>query len=71
VNFPARWHDADFNGVLPRGTPVAQCIPVRRELWAGRFETMSREWIEKLSHTTDRLTRETGVYRRNFRAPKR
>ena len=33
INFPARWHDADFNGVLPKGTPVAQCIPVKREKW--------------------------------------
>src|SRR5579872_969497 len=41
VHFPARWHDADFNGVLPKGTPVAQCVPVKRENWTGRFETLS------------------------------
>jgi hypothetical protein len=31
IQFPARWLDAGFEGVLARGTPVAQCIPVRRE----------------------------------------
>ena len=34
--FPARWLDAGFAGVLARGTPVAQCIPVRREAWSWR-----------------------------------
>jgi len=33
INFPAFWHDADFNGVLPKGTPVAQCVPVKRDIW--------------------------------------
>src|SRR5262249_27918953 len=36
VNFPAHWHDTDFEGVLPKGTPVAQCIPVKREGWQMR-----------------------------------
>ena len=35
INFPARWHAIDFNGTLPKGTPIAQCIPVKRESWAG------------------------------------
>ena len=26
IHFPARWHDQNFNGVVPKGTPVAQCI---------------------------------------------
>ncbi|MCG8461128.1 MAG: hypothetical protein MI919_32995, partial [Holophagales bacterium] len=25
IHFPARWSDPDFTGLLPRGTPVAQC----------------------------------------------
>ena len=33
VHFPARWCDPDFNGVLPAGTPVAQCLPVKRDNW--------------------------------------
>jgi len=43
IHFPARWHDADFNGVLPRGTPIAQCVPVRRENWAGHIGALTRE----------------------------
>jgi hypothetical protein len=33
IHFPARWNDPNFSGVLPKGTPVAQCVPVKRESW--------------------------------------
>lgn len=71
VSFPARWHDQNFNGVLPKGTPVAQCLPVKRENWVGRFQTMSNEAVVRLIDTHDAIRRETGVYRHQFRAPKR
>ena len=71
VNFPARWHDANFNGVLRKGTPVAQCIPIKRETWSARFETLSADAAARLVKTRDALDREKDVYRRQFRAPKR
>jgi hypothetical protein len=71
LHFPARWHDTGFNGVLPKGTPVAQCLPVKRESWAGRFDVLSGEDTALLIETQDAMGRETGVYRRQFRAPKR
>src|SRR6202451_2761070 len=51
VNFPARWHDTGFNGVLPKGTPVAQCLPVKRESWSGRFEVLSCAANERMMET--------------------
>ena len=71
LNFPARWHDTDFNGVLPKGTPVAQCLPIKRESWTGRFEALSAEATARILKTRDAMSRETDVYRRQFRAPKR
>jgi hypothetical protein len=71
VHFPAHWHDADFNGVLPKGTPVAQCIPVKREKWTSRIEAMSPEAELQLDDTVSSVGREAGVYRRQFRARKR
>src|SRR5580700_9635723 len=71
VAFPARWHDAAFNGVLPKGTPVAQCLPVKRESWAGRCDVLSEEATERLLETRESMESETDVYRRHFRAPKR
>jgi hypothetical protein len=71
INFPARWHDANFNGVLPKGTPVAQCIPIKREIVAGDFGTMSKDDAERLSKNSTWVNSETNVYRHNFRARKR
>jgi hypothetical protein len=71
VHFPARWNDAGFNGVLPKGTPVAQCLPVKREVWSAVFEELSADGIRRMMETQDATDREAGIYRRQFRAPKR
>jgi hypothetical protein len=71
VNYPARWHDTSFNGVLPKGTPVAQCLPIKREAWTERFDVMSGEDSSRMIKTRTAIGQETGVYRRRFRAPKR
>jgi len=70
LNFPARWHDAGFNGVLPKGTPVTQCLPVKRESWSARFETLSEDDTARIIATRDAIARDTDVYRRRFRVPK-
>ena len=71
MSFAARWHDPNFNGVLPKGTPVVQCLPVKRESWLGDFEVLSTEDTTRLLATKKALLREAGVYRRQFRVPKR
>ncbi|HZL31017.1 MAG TPA: hypothetical protein VFC54_08145, partial [Pseudolabrys sp.] len=71
IAFPARWHDTNFNGVLPKGTPVAQCIPVKREKWVSRIEAMSAEEAVRLHETASTIANDFAVYRREFRAPKR
>ena len=71
MSFPARWHDTEFSGVLPKGTPIAHCMPVKREKWTARFEVLSREAAERLSETANTIANEFGIYRREFRAPKR
>jgi hypothetical protein len=71
INIPARWHDTAFSGVLPKGTPVAQCVPVKREKWAARFEALSGEAAARLNETAGSIANELGVYRREFRAAKR
>ncbi len=71
IHFPARWRDPSFNGVLPKGTPVAQCIPVKREVWGATFEELSPEGVARMMQTQDATDSESGVYRQQFRAPKR
>lgn len=33
VNFPFVLNDATFEGLIPAGTPIAQVIPVKRDVW--------------------------------------
>jgi hypothetical protein len=71
IHFPAQWRDADFQGVLAKGTPVAQCIPLKRKTWEPRFEQITGEAVQRLHDTASAVSREQSVYRRQFRAPKR
>jgi hypothetical protein len=68
IHFPAHWHDAGFSGVLPKGTPVAQCFPIRREPWAARTTTLSDEGAGRVQDVLGDIGREKGVYRKRFRA---
>src|SRR2546421_25776 len=71
INFPAYWRDLSFNGVLPKGTPVAQCLPLKRDTWAAQFETIDAAAAARLQELSVAVTQEQGIYRRQFRAPKR
>ncbi len=31
IQYPAVWLDPAFSGIVPKGTPIAQCIPVPRQ----------------------------------------
>jgi hypothetical protein len=68
ILFPAVWVDPAYEGVLQRGTPVAQCFPVRREpidLEVAAFETRD---VARYEATADKLLSEPGHYRKQFRA---
>ena len=68
IHFPARWHDANFSGVVPKGTPVAQIFPVRRETWAASTAAFTEEDTQRAHDIIREIRREKGVYRRGFRA---
>jgi hypothetical protein len=70
IHFPARWLDPSFEGVLPRGTPVAQCIPVRREALKLAFAPLAGEAAERFALVKDAIAAEPGVYRKRYRAAK-
>jgi hypothetical protein len=70
VHFPAHWHNADFKGTLARGTPVVQCIPVRRDKWIARIDTLSKEQVTRMRELARAIDREVGIYRREFRSKK-
>ena len=67
VHFPAIWLDADFEGVLSKGTPVAQVIAVPRDAPALQVEEMNADAIARNRAVQEQLQSERGVYRKTFR----
>jgi hypothetical protein len=68
VHFPALWIDPEFSGVLAKGTPVAQAIPVRREAIEIASEVMDAAHLEAYREIEDGLSEDPGLYRKAFRA---
>ena len=70
ILFPAVWRDREFTGVLKRGTPVAQCVPVRREALDLVVETLDAAGVAGYDATADALLSGPGLYRKRYRAPR-
>ena len=68
INFPAVWIDADFSGVLPRGTPIAQCYPVPRAVPTLVCEPMSDARVRGYDALATQIMGGPGVYRKGFRS---
>jgi hypothetical protein len=68
VLFPAQWVDPHFEGLLARGTPVAQCFPVERTPLDLSFEPFTVERAESYEATARSLLSRPGVYRARYRA---
>ena len=74
INFPALWTQPRFEGVLPRGTPVAQCFPVPRAPLELHAEGFSAEQATRYGALVAQVLEQPGVYRKRFRvkrAPRR
>ncbi|WP_428377134.1 hypothetical protein [Lichenicoccus sp.] len=69
--FPARWLDAAMPGALPRGTPVAQLIPIRREPEELEFGTIDDARAAGFARVGEAVLSEPGIYRKQFRARER
>lgn len=67
INFPALWVEPGFNGVLRRGTPIAQCHPVRRDALTLHCEAMSDAALQRYGALAGEILAGPGVYRKRFR----
>lgn len=67
INFPAVWSDAAYSGVLPKGTPIAQCYPVPRATPTLVIETMSEEKMRAYDALASKIMVAPGVYRQQRR----
>ena len=70
ILFPAVWLDPGFEGVLPRGMPVAQCFAVPREAAVLDYDVLDPEAVARYDRTATDLLSGPGVYRREYRAPR-
>lgn len=68
INFPAVWIDANFSGVLPRGTPIAQCYPVPRGTPTLVCEPMSEARVLGYDALAAQIMGGPGVYRKGYRS---
>lgn len=67
ILFPAVWTRPDFEGILPRGTPVAQCFPVARNALDLHYAAFSSGDQRRYDETAKNLLSTPGVYRKTFR----
>lgn len=67
VHCPARWLDPDWEGVIPRGTPIAQAIPIPRQTVAIDARTMTPEDLAETEAVQQELMSSHGTYRKRFR----
>lgn len=66
VHFPVLL-DPSFEGVILKGTPVAQVLPFRRGDVDLEVSVMTQNDIAKSRETQEALGAQRGVYRKNFR----
>jgi len=70
IQFPALWRDANFVGVLERGLPIAQCVPVPREALTLDFGELIGDAAQDFLRTLEAVNSGPGAYRRYFRVAK-
>jgi hypothetical protein len=68
INFPAMWTEPTFSGVLPKGTPVAQCFAVPRVNYDVVIEPFDAPHQAAYAKTVAEVLSTPGVYRKKFRA---
>jgi hypothetical protein len=69
VNFPFSMNDPNFEGLIPKGTPIGQLIPFKRESWTIKFGDKNE--VEKEKQIRNLLnTKFFDRYKTMFRQPK-
>jgi hypothetical protein len=69
VNFPFTTNDPEFEGLIPKGTPIAQVIPFKRDSWDLQLGG-DKELREQQDVKNKLQTKFFDRYKSMFRAPK-
>jgi hypothetical protein len=70
VNFPVLWVDENFKGVLPKGTPIAQCIAVNRQEHVLEYEDIDEDHAAQFMPLSRELAQGENVYKNKYRVKK-
>lgn len=71
VQIPAIWTSTTFRGMVPKGTPIAQCYVIRRDEISLSVAEMNYEEEEKLLGESRAISSSDGLYRKKFRSKER
>src|SRR3546814_12110356 len=66
THIPAVWTDPDFVGTLPAGTPIAQCVPLRRQTLELETAAMPPEELRVFLDATQSINEPPGEYNRPY-----
>ena len=69
VNFPFVLNDINFQGIIPKGTPIAQVIPFKRDDWCMEFGK-EEDFAEQFKITQNLKTKFFDGYKTTFRQTK-
>jgi hypothetical protein len=69
VNFPFVLNDVSWSGLIPAGTPIAQVIPFKREVWEMQMGDQ-KDLLDQYKATTKIKTKFFDSYKSQFRALK-
>jgi hypothetical protein len=69
VNFPMVINDPNFQGLIPKGTPIAQVIPFKRDEWESKIGA-EQEFKEQINVTQKLSTTFFDRYKNMFRQDK-
>ena len=70
VHFPAAWVAPDFQGVLEKGTPIAQCVVVKREAYDLEFGELVDDAAERYASFNASHKQDPHIYKHRYRAKK-
>lgn len=73
VNFPGVWNIPGFDDVVPAGTPLVTCIPIRRADWVREAPVRAMSELEVLEITKLRQRQDSrrSVYSKELREPRK
>lgn len=69
VNFPFIINDPEFEGLIPKGTPIAQVIPIKRDSWEMSFG-QEKDLINQKNVSQKLATAFFDKYKKMFRQEK-